>query len=98
MLDARTSTTQSLPLVPEEVPVNIHKYDGKKDPSQWIRCYSAAIRLVGDDSVKAVYFLMVLETTPFTWLKQLPKGSSAGSRSHYRIEEVCRVPTAHGEA
>ena len=75
MLDARTSTTQSLPLVPEEVPVNIHKYDGKKDPSQWIRCYKAAIGLVRDDSVKAVYILMVLETTPLTWLKQLPKGS-----------------------
>ena len=53
-------------------PANLHKYDGKQDPVQWLRLYSTAIDVEGVDTVtKALYFLMGLEPRPVTWLESL---------------------------
>jgi hypothetical protein len=53
-------------------PTNLHKYDGKQDPVQWLRLYSTAIDVEGVDTVmKALYFLMGLEPPPVTWLESL---------------------------
>ena len=53
-------------------PINIQKYDGKQDPAQRLRLYSTAINVVGGDTAtKVLYFAMVLETAPITWLESL---------------------------
>jgi hypothetical protein len=60
-------------------PVGIPKYDGKQDPRQWIRCYAVAIEVSGrSNSTKALYFPVVLESAPLTWLESL-KPNSIGS-------------------
>lgn len=57
-------------------PSNINKFDGKSDPTQWLRCYSAAISLAGgNNDIKAIYFPMLLGSTHLTWQKQLQRGS-----------------------
>jgi hypothetical protein len=59
--------------------VGIPKYDGKQDPRQWIRCYAVAIEVSGrSNSTKALYFPVVLESAPLTWLESL-KPNSIGS-------------------
>jgi hypothetical protein len=53
-------------------PANLHKYDGKQDPVQWFCLYSTAINVVGGDtSTKVLYFPIVLEPTPHSWLESL---------------------------
>jgi hypothetical protein len=57
-------------------PVKIPKYDGKKDPCQWIRCHSVAIEVSGgSNSTKALYSLVALESAPLTWLESLKPNS-----------------------
>jgi len=51
---------------------NIQKYDGKQDPAQWLRLYSTAVSVAGEDSnTKVLYFQMALESAPLTWLESL---------------------------
>ena len=53
-------------------PVGITKYDGKQAPQQWLRCYSAAVELVGGtNTTKVIFFPMNLEAAPLTWLESL---------------------------
>jgi hypothetical protein len=41
-----------------------------------IHCYSVAFEVSGgSNSTKALYFLVVLESTPLTWLKSLKPNS-----------------------
>jgi len=41
---------------------NIQKYDGKQDPTQWLRLYSTAVNVAGGDTnTKVLYFPMALE-------------------------------------
>ena len=55
---------------PKFKPTNIDKHDGNREPSQWLQCYSQAIELAGgDNDVNAIYFPMVLDTTPQTWFE-----------------------------
>jgi hypothetical protein len=57
-------------------PISIPKYDGKKDPCQWICCYSVAIEVSGgSNSTKALYFLVALESASLTWLESLKPNS-----------------------
>ena len=53
-------------------PANLQKYDGKQDPVQWLHLYSIAINVAGGDTTtKVLYFPVVLEPTPLTWLESL---------------------------
>jgi hypothetical protein len=53
-------------------PANLQKYDGKQDPVQRLRLYTTAINVVGGDTAtKVLYFPMVLEPAPLTWLESL---------------------------
>jgi len=57
-------------------PTNIQKYDGKQDPDQWLCLYSTALSVAeGDTNTKVLYFLMVLEPAPLTWLESLARES-----------------------
>ena len=57
-------------------PTNIQKYDGKQDPTQWLRLYSTAVSVAGGDTnTKVLYFLMALEPAPLTWLESLARES-----------------------
>ena len=57
-------------------PTNIQKYDGKQDPTQWLRLYSTAVSVAGGDTnTKVLYFSMALEPTPLTWLESLTRES-----------------------
>ena len=53
-------------------PTNIQKYDGKQGPAQWLRLYSTAVSVAGEDTnTKVLYFPMALERAPLTWLESL---------------------------
>lgn len=53
-------------------PSNHAKYDGKSEPTQWLRIYSQSIELVGgDDDIKALFFPMALEAIPLQWFDKL---------------------------
>jgi len=55
---------------------NIQKYDGKQDPTQWLRLYSTAVNVAGGDTnTKVLYFPMALEPAPLTWLESLGRKS-----------------------
>jgi hypothetical protein len=57
-------------------PSNHSKYDEKTEPIQWLRIYSQSIELVGrDNDIKALFFLMALETMPLQWFEKLNPGS-----------------------
>ena len=57
-------------------PTNIQKYDGKQDPTQWLRLYSTAISVAGGDTnTKVLYLPMALEAAPLTWLESLARES-----------------------
>ena len=57
-------------------PTNIQKYDGKQEPAQWLRLYSTAISVAGEDTnTKVLYFQMALEPAPLTWLESLARES-----------------------
>jgi hypothetical protein len=57
-------------------PIGITKYDGKKAPQQWLRCYSTAIEVAGGSNItEVVYFPMALDPAPLTWLESLSNNS-----------------------
>jgi hypothetical protein len=57
-------------------PIGITKYDGKKAPQQWLRCYSTTIEVAGGSNItKVVYFPMALDPVPLTWLESLSNNS-----------------------
>jgi hypothetical protein len=57
-------------------PIGITKYNGKKAPQQWLRCYSTAIEVAGGSNItKVVYFPMALDPVPLTWLESLSNNS-----------------------
>ena len=57
-------------------PTNIQKYDGKKEPAQWLCLYSIAISVAGGHTnTKVLYFPMALEPAPLTWLESLARES-----------------------
>jgi hypothetical protein len=54
----------------------LQKYDGKQDPAQWLCLYSTVINVAGGDTAtKVLYFQMVLESAPLTWLENLKSES-----------------------
>jgi hypothetical protein len=57
-------------------PIGITKYNSKQAPQQWLRCYSTAIEVAGGSNItKVVYFPMVLDPAPLTWLESLSSNS-----------------------
>jgi hypothetical protein len=64
-------------LLPEKFkPLGITKYDAKKDPVQWLRCYVLSIENAGgNNDTKCLYFPFCLDQAPLTWLKSLEKYS-----------------------
>jgi hypothetical protein len=57
-------------------PIGITKYDGKQAPQQWLCCYSTAIEVAGGSNItKVIYFPMVLDPAPLTWLESLSSNS-----------------------
>ena len=67
-------------------PANLHKYDGKQDPIQWLHLYSTDIDvLVGDTTTKVLYFPMVLELAPLTWLESLKAESVHSWEDHKKV-------------
>jgi hypothetical protein len=64
-------------LLPEKFkPLGITKYDAKKDPIQWLRCYALSIENAGgNNDTKRLYFPFCLDHAPLTWLESLDKHS-----------------------
>jgi hypothetical protein len=64
-------------LLPEKFkPLGISKYDVKRDPVQWLRCYALAIENVGgNNDTKCIFFPFYLDQAPLTWLESLEKNS-----------------------
>jgi hypothetical protein len=62
-------------LLPEKFkPLGITKYDAKKDPVQWLRCYALSIENTGgNNDTKCLYFPFCLDQAPLTWLESLDK-------------------------
>jgi hypothetical protein len=57
-------------------PLGITKYDAKKDPIQWFRCYALSIENAGgNNDTKCLYFPFCLDQAPLTWLESLDKHS-----------------------
>jgi hypothetical protein len=57
-------------------PLGITKYDAKKDPVQWLRCYALSIENAGgNNDTKCLYFPFCLDQAPLTWLESLEKYS-----------------------
>lgn len=53
-------------------PSGIINYDGKLDPSVWLLRYSSSIQAAGgDDYTKMLYFLVIMDQAPLTWLQSL---------------------------
>jgi hypothetical protein len=56
--------------------MGITKYDAKKDPVQWLRCYTLSIENAGgNNDTKCLYFPFCLDQAPLTWLESLDKNS-----------------------
>jgi hypothetical protein len=52
---------------------SIEKYDGRSDPSIWLKMYSIAARaLGGNEDHMARYFPLVMGKAPLLWLDNLP--------------------------
>jgi hypothetical protein len=64
-------------LLPEKFkPLGITKYDAKKDPIQWLRCYALSIENAGgNNDTKCLYFPFCVDQAPLTWLESLDKHS-----------------------
>jgi hypothetical protein len=64
-------------LLPDKFkPLGITKYDAKKDPIQWLRCYDLSIENAGgNNDTKCLYFPFCLDQAPLTWLESLEKHS-----------------------
>jgi hypothetical protein len=62
-------------LLPEKFkPLGITKYDAKKDPVQWLRCYALSIENAGgNNDTKCLYFSFCLDQAPLTWLESPEK-------------------------
>jgi hypothetical protein len=51
----------------------IEKYDGRSDPSIWLKMYNIAARgSRGNEDHKAGYFHLVMGKAPLLWLDNLP--------------------------
>jgi hypothetical protein len=51
----------------------IEKYDGRSDPSIWLKMYSIAVRASrGNEDHMAGYFPLVMGKAPLLWLDNLP--------------------------
>lgn len=56
--------------------LGIDKYDGKKDLTQWLWCYSMPVELAsGNNDTKVIYFSICIEVAPLNWLDSLHKTS-----------------------
>jgi hypothetical protein len=64
-------------LLPEKFkPLGITKYNAKKDPVQWLRCYTLSIENAGgNNDTKCLYFPFCLDQAPLKWLESLDKYS-----------------------
>jgi hypothetical protein len=64
-------------LLPEKFkPLGITKYDAKKDPVQWLRCYTLSNENAGgNNDTKCLYFPFCLDQAPLKWLESLDKYS-----------------------
>jgi hypothetical protein len=58
---------------PKDFKPAIEKYDGRSDPSIWLKMYSIAARASrGNEDHMAGYFPLVMGETPLLWLDNLP--------------------------
>ena len=86
-------------------PANLQKYESKQDPVQWLRLYSTAINVAGGDTAtKVLYFQMVLEPAPLTWLESVKLESIHSWEDLKKVfidniqGSLCRVATGHALA
>jgi hypothetical protein len=67
---------RNLLLLDKFKPLGITKYDAKRDPIQWLRCYALSIENAGgNNDTKCLYFPFCLDQAPLTWLESLDKHS-----------------------
>jgi hypothetical protein len=72
VIPAAHATSASLRAVNNFKPV-IEKYDGRSDPSIWLKMYSIAARTSGgNEDHMAGYFPLVMGKAPLLWLGNLP--------------------------
>jgi hypothetical protein len=58
---------------PKDFKPAIEKYDGRSDPSIWLKMYNIAVRASGDNEDRmARYFPLVMGKAPLLWLDNLP--------------------------
>jgi hypothetical protein len=58
---------------PKDFNPSIEKYDGRSDPSIWLKMYSIAARASGgNEDHMAGYFPLVMGKAPLLWLDNLP--------------------------
>jgi hypothetical protein len=58
---------------PKDFKPSIEKYDGRSDPSIWLKMYSIAVRASGgNEDHMAEYFPLVMGKVPLLWLDNLP--------------------------
>jgi hypothetical protein len=58
---------------PKDFKPSIEKYDGRSDPSIWLKMYSIAVRASGgNEDHMAGYFPLVMGKAPLLWLDNLP--------------------------
>jgi hypothetical protein len=73
---AFSSRLRNLLLPKKFKPLGITKYDAKKDPVQWLRCYALSIENArGNNDTKCLYFPFCLDQALLTWLESLEKYS-----------------------
>jgi hypothetical protein len=85
-------------LLPEKFkPFGITKYDAKKDPVQWLRCYALSIENAGgNNNMKCLYFPFCLDQAPHTWLESLDK-NSIDEWDHLKAQLTSNFTGAMGE-
>jgi hypothetical protein len=58
---------------PEDFKLAIEKYDGRSDPSIWLKMYNiASCASRGNEDSMAGYFPLVIGKAPLLWLDNLP--------------------------
>jgi hypothetical protein len=73
---AFSARLRNLPLPEKFKSLGITKYDAKRDPEQWLRCYTLSIENAGgNNDTKCLYFPFCLDQAPLTWLESLEKYS-----------------------
>ena len=93
----QSSTTSSTQRISSRQ--TFQKYDGKQDPTQWLRLYSTAVSVAGGDTnTKVLYFPMVLEPAPLTWLESLKPESihSWDDLKKVFVDNFARIPASGG--